>query len=199
MNTDINPKLLDFVDYRVGADLLKGTVVDMLPDGMFVIEGADEAGVSCRLDVVGLEEISRTSTPDLQQSAPRAPEAQQAYEQGIVLLQNGLLDQAKNYFAQSFAVDSRLAGAQLNSANQLGERGALDAAMAIYGLIMELQPDYQEARENLARARLNRGVVSARVGALDKAILDFDVAMRLRPSVETVAWRTRISWRFTQN
>ena len=58
--------------------------------------------------------------------------------------------------------------------------------MVLYALIMELQPDYETARENLARAHLNRGVASAKIGALDRAMLDFDMAMRLRPSLETV-------------
>ena len=101
-------------------------------------------------------------------------------------MQNALVDEARGYFSRAFALDSRLAGALLNSANQLGEKGALDAAMVVYALIMELQPGYEIARENLARAHLNRGVATARIGALDKAILDFDKAMRLRPSPETV-------------
>jgi len=186
MSTEINPKLLDVVEYRVGNGLLTGTVIDMLPDGMFAIEGVDESGVTRRLDVIGLHEVGATATPDARPNVSGSREAQEAFEEGILLLQNGLLDEAKKHFARSFAIDGRLAGALLNSANQLGESGVLDAAMAVYALIMELQPTYEIARENLARAHLNRGVASAKIGALERAILDFDVSMRLRPSTETV-------------
>jgi tetratricopeptide (TPR) repeat protein len=187
MNTEINPKLLDVVEYRVGDDLFAGTVVDTLGSGMVLIEGSDESGVARHLDAVGADEIITLKVRrQPEQDLSGYPDAQQAFEQGIFLLQNALVDEARGYFSRAFALDSRLAGVLLNSANQLSERGALDAAMAVYALIMELQPHYESARENLAVTRLNRGVASARIGALDKAILDFDLAMRLRPSPETV-------------
>ena len=187
MNTEINPKLLDVVEYRVGDDLLTGTVVDTLGGGTVLVEGSDESGVARHLDAVRSDEIITLKVPrQSEQELSSYADAQQAFEQGIFLLQNALVDEARGYFSRAFALDSQLAGVLLNSANQLGEKGALDAAMVVYALIMELQPHYEIARENLARAHLNRGVATARIGALDKAILDFDVAMRLRPSPETV-------------
>lgn len=69
----------------------------------------------------------------------------------------------------------------LESTNALARKGKLDAAIRVYNLLLELQPEYELARENLAAAYVQRGVKRGRTGLLDQAIEDFKTALMLRP------------------
>jgi tetratricopeptide (TPR) repeat protein len=69
----------------------------------------------------------------------------------------------------------------LESTNALARQGKLDAAIRVYSLLLELQPAYEVARENLAAAFVQRGVKRGRTGLLDQAVEDFKTALILRP------------------
>jgi tetratricopeptide (TPR) repeat protein len=58
--------------------------------------------------------------------------------------------------------------------------------MFVFGLLLELSPEYSLARENLAVTFLNRGVVRAQSGLILQAINDFNLALMLNPSQRTV-------------
>ena len=72
MNTEINPKLLDVVEYRVGSDLFTGTVIDTLGGSMVLIEGSDESGVTRRLDTIRADEIRTIKAPHRPAQEPSA-------------------------------------------------------------------------------------------------------------------------------
>jgi tetratricopeptide (TPR) repeat protein len=112
------------------------------------------------------------------------------FQKGVLLLQNGLLAEAKAHFKEAFKHDPRFAGTLMNSANEPAKRGMYDVAIFIYQLVLELQPENGLTRRNLAATYINRGIQYAGKGALDKAVEDFGYSLSLEPSGE-IAQKTQ--------
>jgi len=191
MNVHLNPKLFDVVEVPDSSTpnlaAVTGTVVEMLGNNSFLVEISDEQGVPKQLVTVPASDakvVWPSPIPPSKDAKP--PRSRQLFEEGILLLQNGLLEQATKRFAGSFQLEPRLAGTLMNLGNQLAEKSAFESAMLIYRLISELQPQYALARENLAITHLNRGTHYARLGAMDKAIEDYNICLWLGPSERVV-------------
>jgi tetratricopeptide (TPR) repeat protein len=192
MDTKLNPKLLDAVSLPGDLGTLPlhtGTVVEVLntPSPSVLIEIANDDGVPIDLIVSEMKKVAvdwRSSEHE-----PRAADASGAeefFEQGILLLQNGLISKAKAAFAQAFQIDPRFAGTLMNLANEPATRSAFEVAIFLYEMVLELQPDYRLGLENLAITHLNKGVAFARRGVIDKAIEEFNEALLLHPMQRTL-------------
>lgn len=192
MDTKLNPKLLDAVSLPGDLGTLPlhtGTVVEVLntPSPCVLIEIANDEGVPIDLIVSEMEKVA----VDWETSGhgPRAADAvgaEEFFEEGVLLLQNGLIPKAKAAFAQAFRIDPRLAGTLMNLASESASRSAVEVAIFLYHMILELQPNYRLALENLAITHLNRGVAYARSGVMDKAIEEFNETLLLHPMQQTL-------------
>jgi tetratricopeptide (TPR) repeat protein len=189
MEVEINPKLLDIVevnDSGTGAEgKAQGTIVGSLggPRETLLVEVADDLGVPLAFVSRPAHELKRVwdvSSSEIPES--RIPEAQQLFETGILYLQNGLIPLAKEHLGKAFLLDRDLARDLLNKTHSLAESGALETAIFVYEMLLELLPDYGLARDNLAISFLNRGIAFARQGFFRKAIEDFNRTLMLRPS-----------------
>jgi tetratricopeptide (TPR) repeat protein len=191
MEIELSPKILDVVEVpnRVpgstthGAAL--GTVVEVLPgpDGGLLVEVTDENGVA--LDLVQLPAAEAKvvwSSPELQKQASSGEGGSNEFRKGVLLLQNGFLAEAKAHFELAFKHDPRLAGTLMNLGNGLAERRLYDAAVLLYQLVLELQPENRLTRRNLAAMYINRGIQYAERGALDKAVEQFGHSLTLDPA-----------------
>ncbi len=187
MNLELNPKLLDVVEFEdssLGTVVKRtGTIVEAfgVPPKAVLIEIADSQGVPESIVTKKIEDIQKVweAKPTSEQATPG--EAQQYFENGILYLQNGAFGRAKEQFAKAFSLNVDLRASLLESTNILARKEKLDAAIRVYGLLLELQPEYEVARENLAAAYVQRGVKHGRSGLLDQAIEDFKSALMLRP------------------
>jgi tetratricopeptide (TPR) repeat protein len=187
MNLELNPKLLDVVEFEdssLGTTVKRtGTIVETFgePPKAILVEMTDSQGVPESFVTKKIEDIRRVweAKPPAEQAKPR--EAQEYFENGFLYLQNGLIGPAKEQFAKAFSLDVNLRASLLESTNVLARKGKLDAAVRVYSLLLELQPEYEPARENLAAAYVQRGVTHGRNGLLDQAIEDFKTALMLRP------------------
>ncbi len=187
MNLELNPKLLDVVEFEdssLGTIVKRtGTIVETfgVPPKAVLIEIADSQGVPESFVTKKVEDIQkvREAKPTAEQAASR--EAQHYFENGILYLQNGAFGRAKEQFARAFSLDVNLRASLLESTNALARKGKLDAAVRVYNLLFELQPEYELVRENLAATYVQRGVKHGRSGLLDQAIEDFKSALMLRP------------------
>jgi len=192
MASDLNPKLLDVVSFSSSESdsplgQLAGTVVEVYASGAVLVEVSDESGVG--RDFVAVPGDAARVIWRSQRTAPQNESqgnAQQLFEEGMLLLQNGLLANAREKFAKSFELDPNRARGLLNSTLPLVADGAFDMAIGILTLIAELQPTYGLARENLGIAYLNRGVHQAKRRALDKAVEDFTSALLIGLSPDVV-------------
>jgi tetratricopeptide (TPR) repeat protein len=192
MPSDLNPKLLDVVSFSPSKrdsplGSLTGTVVEAYASGAMLVEVSDENGVGKDFVTVPSDRarvVWRSQQTATQQDSPSV--SLKLFEEGMLLLQNGLPSEAKDKFAKSFNLDPDRARGLLNSTLQLVAGGAFDAAIVVLRLIAELQPKYDLARLNLAITHLNRGVHYAKRGALDKAVEDFTSALLIATSPEVV-------------
>jgi len=192
MTLKLNPRLLDVVAFddtsKGHPRRTTGTIVEVLgdPARAFLIEVAGVEGVPVSYATKEIGEIKQVwSTKDIQQGS-NPPDAQIHFEQGILFLQNGMLGPAKQQFAKAFARDKNLRANLLNATNDLAKKGKLDAAIRVYALILELQPEYENAKQNLSAAYVQRGITFGRSGLLHEAIEDFNSALLLRPTDDAV-------------
>ncbi len=187
MNLELNPKLLDVVEFEDSSlnTTVKrtGTIVEAFgdPPNAVLIETTDSQGVPESFVTKKIEDIQKVweARPTAEQAETK--EAHQYFENGFLYLQNGLIGRAKEQFAKAFSLDLNLRASLLESTNALARKGKLDAAIRVYSLLLELQPSYELARENLAAAYVQRGVKRGRAGLLDQAIEDFKTALMVRP------------------
>lgn len=192
MNLELNPKLLDVVEFEVSSlgttVKRRGTIVETFgePPGAVFIEMTDSQGLPLSYVTQKIEDIKRVWAAQAPAREPRLTEAEQYFEKGILFLQNGLIARGKEHFARAFSLDANLRASLLNATNALAQKGKLDAAIRVYGLILELQPQYQLARENLSAAHVQRGIRLGRAGLLNQGIEDFNLALMLRPRQESV-------------
>jgi tetratricopeptide (TPR) repeat protein len=192
MNTKLNPKLLDTVKLPsdLGSVALRtGAVIETFntPSNALLIEITDSEGVPTDFVV---SEIGRVTldwqAPKSETRAADTDDAEAFFQQGVLLLQNGLIPQAKAAFAKAFLIDARFAGTLMNLANESASRSAFEAAIFLYEMILELQPTYHLALENLAITHLNHGVAFARSGAIGQAIKEFNEVLVLHPMQSTL-------------
>jgi tetratricopeptide (TPR) repeat protein len=193
MDIELSPKILDVVEVPnrflglQAPGVALGTVVEVLggPNGGLLVEITDENGVALDLVQLPASEAKRVwSSPEPQKQASPDQGATNEFQKGVLLLQNGLLAEAKTHFELAFQHDARLAGTLMNLGNGLAERGMYDAALLIYQLVLELQPENRLTRRNLAATHINRGIQYAGRGALDKAVEEFGYSLTLTPSGE---------------
>jgi lipoprotein NlpI len=190
MTPEINPKLLDVVELidRTSKQRFHGTTVEWLggaPERVLV-EVSNEEGVPLAFVSSAVQELTRvwevsTSLP----AESKVSEAQHHFENGLLLLQNGLIRRAKQEFSRSFSIDPSFRGSLLHVANDLGAKGIFDAAVFVYDLLLELSPEYSLARENLAVSFVNRGIKYAQHGLIPQGIGDFNQALMVKPSERT--------------
>lgn len=190
MDSILNPKLLDVVELEsapgTATENRKGTVVGIL-GGLgaptFLIEIVDSEGVATALMTRNAQELKEVWSASAQaKPQPFVSEAQQLFENGLLLLQNGLLERAKNEFSRAFELDPKYAGSLTNLTNVLAEKGEFESAIAIYQMISTLRPEYPTVRENLAATFINRGIDLARRGLLERALDDLNSALLLTSS-----------------
>lgn len=189
MTLELSPKLLDFVEFSDGSSATKrrGTIVEWIGEEA-LIEISDDRGVPSAFMVCPAHELAKVRDvviPAAKNVAP--PESQSYFENGVLFLQNGLPDRAKEQFRKAFAVEPKFRGTLLHMTNDLGQKGAFETAVFLYTMLLELSPDYGPARENLAVTFLNQGVVRARDRFLPQAMERFNWALMLNPSAKTVA------------
>ncbi len=194
MNVELNPKLLDVVEFRAegpeftASQVLTGTIVEILGEtpGTVLIELTDEEGIPTAFVDRRIDQITSVWRSASQTRAePGVDMAQQLFDEGFLLLQNGHASSARDRFRKAFDLNPKLAGTLMNSALMLAARGKYEAMIAICQLILELQPGYALARENLAITFLNRGVKYARRRALDSAVKDFNASLMAGASEQT--------------
>jgi lipoprotein NlpI len=155
MDTELNPKLLDVVEFRGDegefglAGPVTGAVVEFLAPETALIEVSDEEGMPTDLITRQVEQVKRVWSVGVPPTETAATGARTSFERGFLLLQNGLILDARSHFKQAFEIEPKLAGTLMNSASDLAKNGGFDVAILIYELIQELQPHYALARENL--------------------------------------------------
>ncbi|MGA2983545.1 MAG: hypothetical protein ABSG32_06995 [Terriglobia bacterium] len=193
MNIELSPKILDVVEVPnrfLGPEtsgVALGTVVEVFGDarGELLVEVTDEDGVPLNLVLVPASEAKKVwASPEPEKQAPSEDGAANEFQKGVLLLQNGLPAEAKTHFELAFKHDPRLAGMLMNSGNGFAERGIYDAAIFVYQLVLELQPENRLTRRNLAATHINRGIQYGRRNAIDKAIQEFGSSLLLEPSGE---------------
>jgi tetratricopeptide (TPR) repeat protein len=193
MNIELSPKILDVVEVPIRflgpetSGVALGTVVEVFgePRGQLLVEVTDENGVPLDLVLLPASEAKKVwSSPDPVKQASSDEGATNEFQKGVLLLQNGLIAEAKTHFELAFKHDPRLAGTLMNLANGSAERRMYDAAILVYQLILELQPENRLTRRNLAATHINRGIQYSERGALDKAVEEFGYSLSLEPSGE---------------
>ena len=193
MNIELSPKILDVVEVPkrfLGSEtpgVALGTVVEVFgePRGELLVEVSDESGVPVDMVLLPASQAKKVgSSPEPGKQAPSNEEVNNEFQKGVLLLQNGLIAEAKTHFGLAFKHDPRLAGTLMNLAIGSGKRGMYDSAILVYQLVLELQPENRLTRHNLAATHINRGIQYAGRGALDKAVEDFGYGLSLEPSGE---------------
>ena len=193
MNKEFSPRVLDVVGVPnrfLGSEtpgVALGTIVEVFgePRGELLVEVSDESGVPLDLVLLPASEAKKVwASPEHEERAFPDEGATNQFQKGVLLLQNGLVVEAKTHFELAFKHDPRLAGTLMNLANGPAEKGMYDAAIFIYQLVLELQPENRLTRRNLAATHINRGIQYAGRGVLDKAIQEFGSSLSLEPSGE---------------
>lgn len=183
----ISPKLLDVVQFAPSSPehgMRQGTIVEILgetPEAA-LIEVSDEQGIPVAFVRRALSEIELVSSGAEAEHGPEVPEAQLCFESGVLFLQNGEYERAKEAFAKSFELDPNVRGSLLNITIQLAGTGAFDSAIAVFSMLLELSPNYDLARENLAITHMNRAITLAKRGLFPQAIDGFIKGLALHPS-----------------
>lgn len=193
MNAELNPKLLDVVEFEDSAlgtaVKRKGTIVETFgePPSAVLVETTDSEGVPLSHFTRNIEDVVKVWALGDQSPETKVRGADQYFEEGFLLLQNGLFGRAREHFAKAFSGDPKLAASLLNATNALAQNGKFDAAIRVYELILELQPQYELARQNLAAAHVQKGIQVGRAGLLNQAIEQFSKALMLRPREASMA------------
>ncbi|HEU0208844.1 MAG TPA: tetratricopeptide repeat protein [Candidatus Udaeobacter sp.] len=97
------------------------------------------------------------------------------YNLGIVLGEQGEIDQAITHYRQAITLRSDYAEAHYNLARLLIEQGRLDEAIGHYEKAVEINPADPEGQNNL-------GVTLFGVGRVDDAIAHYRKALQIRPN-----------------
>src|ERR1035438_1338602 len=146
MNIELSPKILDVVEVPnrfLGFEtpgVALGTVVEVFgePRKEVLVEVSDENGVPQDLVTLPISEAKKVwSSPEPEMQESTDDNATIQFQKGVLLLQNGLLAEAKTHFEFAFKYDPRLAGTLMNLANGLAEREMYDAAIFVYQLVLD--------------------------------------------------------------
>src|SRR5258708_6316900 len=137
MDVKLNPRLFDVVALRAksasAVPASKGTVVELLGNDSLLVEMADDHGVAKDLITVAAGEVEVVWRAEKHKPSEKSlPKARQLFEEGLLLLQNGLVDQATKRFAECFRLDSTFAGSLMNLANELAKKNTFESAMFVY-------------------------------------------------------------------
>ncbi len=89
---------------------------------------------------------------------------------GLMLQQQGRVDEAADHYWKALAVDPDFPEAHLNIGIVLQGRGALDEAVSHYQRVIPERPDLVAARINYATILLDRGQADEAIGQLRKAL-----------------------------
>src|SRR5262249_41910684 len=144
---DVVKLLVDLPDYGLSKGQ-EGTILVVTedPSERYLVEFSDEEGDEIatvdlapdQVDVIWsfAEHQAKESQPPEQ-----TPEsiAKTYFEQGMIYLNNGLLDQAKEKFRRTFEINPDYAGTLLNAAKPLADEGQWDKAVFICRLVLALQ------------------------------------------------------------
>jgi tetratricopeptide (TPR) repeat protein len=95
---------------------------------------------------------------------------------GVILKNQGRLDQAVAEYQQALALKPDFVEAYNNLGNVLREQGKLDQAAARYQQAIALKPDYAEAHNNL-------GIILWQQDKLDQAVAHYQQALALKPDL----------------
>ncbi len=96
------------------------------------------------------------------------------YNLGIILQDQGRLDEAITSYKKALALKPDYAEAHNNMGNTLKEQGQLDEAIASYEQALSIKPDYADAFYNI-------GNVLKDQGKLEDAIASYERALSLKP------------------
>lgn len=182
MTFERNTKLLDLVEFPLGGSTVVGTVVEMMTSDTLLVETSDEEGLPTGLHGVPIRDAKVLWQATQPAGFQEDLKARLPFEEGLLSLQNGMIEEARKKFAEAFDVNPQFAGTLMNLASNLAQKGSYDSAIVVYDLILRLQPQNHLARENSSITHLNRGVDFGRLGNLEQAIVEFNSAMVLRPS-----------------
>jgi Flp pilus assembly protein TadD len=94
---------------------------------------------------------------------------------GVILKNQGRLDQAAAEYQQAIALKPDFVEACNNLGNVLRQQGQLDQAAARYQQAIALKPDYAEAHNNL-------GIILWQQDKLDQAVARYQQALALKPN-----------------
>ena len=151
-----------------------------------LIEVSDEQGVPVEFVRRALGEIEHVSDDaGPAQHDLNVPDGQLSFESGVLFLQNGQYNRAKEEFAKSFELDPKFRGSLLNTTTQLAATGAFETAIYVFRMLLELSPEYAPARENLAITHMNRAITLAKGGLFPQAIEGFLKGLAIHPSAAT--------------
>jgi len=198
MKTKYHRKELDVVKLLVDVpehglrEGQQGTIL-MISEGLpkpYVVEFSDEEGVEIatvalapdQLEVTWLFDEHKSKQIQPPEQPSQQPAAKTYFEEGMLYLNNGMLDEAKEKFRQAFEIEPDLAGNLLNAAKPFAEQEEWDLAVFICRLVLSLQPERQIARDNLAASYVNIGVEQARNQQYNEAVKYFDRALAVNPS-----------------
>ncbi len=93
---------------------------------------------------------------------------------GIVLADQGRLDEAIAHFSEALRIEPDYADAHNNLGVALADEGKLDEAIAHLSEALRIDPNYAEAHYNLGLALVGQG-------KLDEAIAHYSKALRIKP------------------
>jgi tetratricopeptide (TPR) repeat protein len=93
---------------------------------------------------------------------------------GIVLADQGKLDEAIAHFSEALRIEPDYADAHNNLGVALADEGKLDEAIAHFSEALRIDPNYAEAHYNLGLALVGQG-------KLDEAIAHYSKALRIKP------------------
>jgi tetratricopeptide (TPR) repeat protein len=102
------------------------------------------------------------------------------YNLGIILREQGDVDQALKHYRQAFALRPNYAEAHYNLARCLVEKGQLDEAIEHYEKALKINPADPQTHNNL-------GVTLFGVGRVDDAIVHYQKALAIWPSYAAAA------------
>jgi tetratricopeptide (TPR) repeat protein len=153
----------------------RGTVVEVFdtPEEAYMIEFVDPSGTSSRLaDWVQPHQVENISSL-----------AQEAFEQGIDLFNQGKFGQAEKNLKRAVDLSPQFKSAIRRVVqDSYGNEGNWEGAIRPLRILLRIDPRDTDTGDSLAIAWLNFGVQAARTGGISQAIICFRRAMAINPS-----------------
>jgi len=138
------------------------------------------AGLLWKLLGAALQKQGKDALAALESAASRSPNDAEAHNSlGIVQLERGLLDAARESLRNAIKIDPSFVEAYYNLGNVLSELGLYDGAVARYRGALKLNPNIAVVHSNLAGALQE-------LGRFNEAVASCRRALELDPSLTTV-------------